>query len=413
MHTRTLSRLGVLAGAIALTAAAPAHAQAAPDGRWQAFVGCWEAVAPDGAPIAEMKGTNVCVLPASGRSTVDVVMVKNGKAETVSHVEATGEKKTIGRDGCTGVESAEWAADGQRVYLNADINCNGVARKTSGLLALAPNGQWMDVQGVTAGLNTGVHVTRYRAVSDIAGMPESVRSALAHSDLAVSTARMAATGIVTTDAVVDATKHVDTQVIEAWLLERGQGFALNAKTLVALADAGVPGRVTDLMVALSFPKQFAINQSSRDASRQAPAVASGNNNVVAGRTIPVYVDPAYSPYGWSRYNPYYYGYGYGYGAYGYSPYGYGGYGYYNSPIVIVRGSDNGTVNAGPSVTSRPRVVNGGGYSSGSSSSGSSSAGSSGGSSSGGSSSGSGSSGSGSTAGSGEGGSSARTAHPRP
>src|SRR5256885_603015 len=134
MRTRVSSawRLGALTGALALTAAVPLAAQAGvtPDGRWQAFVGCWQAVGPDGAVLADARETNVCVIPAAGRSAVDVIMVKAGKTETVSHVEATGEKKAIGRDGCTGLESAAWSADGQRVYLSADINCNGVARRT-------------------------------------------------------------------------------------------------------------------------------------------------------------------------------------------------------------------------------------------------------------------------------------------
>jgi hypothetical protein len=116
-------------------------------------------------------------------------------------------------------------------------------------------------------------------------------------------------------------------VTEAWLLERRQAFALDAHELVRLADAGVPARVTDAMVAVSNPGVF--NVAHRDAEAEA--------NDVVGQRIRVYMDPA-SPWDWGYAGRYGYGYGYnpyGYG-YGYSPYGYsGGYGYYGQPVIIV------------------------------------------------------------------------------
>jgi hypothetical protein len=202
-------------------------------------------------------------------------------------------------------------------------------------------------------------------------------------------------------------KHVDRPVVEAWLLERGQGFELDAKRLVALADAGVPGTVTDLMVALSNPKVFAINRSAREAE----LMRQMGQTAVTGRTVPVY---AYSPFGWGPYGSYYSWYGNRYG-YGYGPgygYGYGNGWYYgNTPIIIVNRNDAGSgSNGGATVTTRPRMVNGQGYTEGrtvtSPSTNSGSSGSSG------SSSSSGSSGGGSTGGSTSGGGE-RTAKPRP
>jgi uncharacterized membrane protein YgcG len=214
-----------------------------------------------------------------------------------------------------------------------------------------------------------VHVTRYRALTDLAGIPAEVTSALANQQLAVSTARGAAMAPVAPTAVVDAVKHVEAPVVQAWLLERGQGFAmLDAKQLVALADAGVPGSVTDLMVALTYPKQFAINHGGAAVSPTGTESASGND-VVTGRTIPVYVDTyGYSPFGWGPYGSYYSW--YGYSPY-YLPYGYGGYGYgYTGPIIITRPSDGS-----PSVASHPHVVRGQGYTEGRTSTPSSSTGS--------------------------------------
>jgi len=126
-------------------------------------------------------------------------------------------------------------------------------------------------------------------------------------------------------------------VVEAWLLERGQRFALDAKTLMQLADAGVPARVTDAMVAVSNPQQFAV-------AHEAPATQYNRpDDEVTGRRIPVFLaPPPYDPYGWG-YSPY--GYGYPYSGYGYNGYGYGYGGYYGypyfggAPVIVAPGGN--------------------------------------------------------------------------
>jgi len=414
MSTRIMQSVAaaLVVGVLASTTAQAQTAQNTGETRWRAWVGCWEPVSPDNViSTADAKAMRVCIVPSGGRSAVDIVNVANGKVAERTHLDATGERHPIGREGCTGVESADWSADNLRVYLKAELTCDGVQRTTSGILAFAPSGEWLDVQGVTTGKNSGVHVTRYRPVSDLAGIPADITSALPNAQLAQSTARGAAAGPVDPQDVAEAVRHVQAPVVEAWLLERGQGFALSASQLVALANEGVPGSTTDLMVALSFPKTFAINHGTREPSLTAPS-AGQQGTVVAGRTIPVYADPyGYSPFGWGPYSSYYSWYGYNYGAYPYggygSPYGGYGYGYGGGPIIIVR---NGDTPAGPSTS--PRVVRGRGYTEGrstpSTSSGSRSSSSSG-------SSGSSSAGTSSSAGSSSGSSSSggeRTAHSR-
>jgi hypothetical protein len=167
-------------------------------------------------------------------------------------------------------------------------------------------------------------------------------------------ARLAAGANIGTTAVTEASKAADASVVEAWLLERGQRFALNANTLVALADAGIPSSVTDAMVAVSNPGAFQLARAE-PANRSG---GSGESEERYGRSVPVYLDPydpwgyGYSRYGYSRYGQY----GNGYG----SPYGYGygqNYGGYSGPIIIV----NGTQSGGTATITNPQVVKGRGY----------------------------------------------------
>src|SRR5690606_36648710 len=94
-------------------------------------------------------------------------------------------------------------------------------------------------------------------------------------------------------------------------------FAVDAEQLEQLADAGVPGKVIDAMVALSYPKVFAI-AGSEDIGMRADEVAMQDEERTGGRTI---ISTMMYPYGYG-----YYGYSpfdYFYSPFAYSPYGYG------------------------------------------------------------------------------------------
>jgi hypothetical protein len=391
-------RLGATVAGLAMVAAAAgaqSPAAATGDARWRAFSGCWAPGSDSMTPLAE-NAPVVCLAPGEGGS-VWMVAVAEGKVVAREAVVATGARVANERDGCTGWEQATWSADGNRLYRRGEHTCaNGVKRVTQGVFAIGPAGEWLDIRGAGTGASAGVIAIRYRPTSVPAGLPAEIAAVIPRNTPAMFDARAFAAVPLEFDDVVEASKQLEAPVLSTLLVERGQGFDLDAKKLVALADKGVPGRVIDAMVALSYPRVFAINRNGATADRRLPA--QGEQVASTGRTIPVYVDA----FGWS---PYGYGYGgYGYGRYGYSPYGlgyggygYGGYGYGGyyggGPVIVVRPPDDGTASGG-----HGRAVNGRGYTRGSgsdatprssgdgfggrSSSGGSSAGSSGGSSAG-------------------------------
>ena len=353
---RIVARLAAGALGFGAIVASPAGAQTATtDAHWQAWVGCWRPTEALGS------GPAVCVVPSTVASAVDVVTVDSGKVASRITVDASGRDVAVTRDGCSGTERARWSHDSLRVFLSSDMTCaNGLKRTTSGMMSISPNGEWLNVEAVTAANNTVVRAAHYAGVASTAGLPADVASVVVSSRaLDARTAVIAAGSNLTAAAIVEVAQALDTAAVQAWIVERHQSFNLNSHTLTMLADAGVPGSVTDAMVAVTYPKEFRFDRAPAQPSM------AGLSSLDSARIASDYLldrgcdaNALYSPFGWGLdpcryyYDPYQSRYGYGYGlGYGYgSPYGYGGYGgygyypgyngYYTGSIVIVRNTEN-------------------------------------------------------------------------
>ena len=362
MTTRRLIGLAasLLAGALTLAPAANAQDPRA-DGRWQGLLGCWQPVTATSADTytawmeqraRDAEAPRLCIVPTANAHAVEFVTVAGGKVTTRDTIDAGNPHLARKRDNCDGWEGAAWSVDGRRVYLTSQYSCDGnVSRSSSGMLAMSSDGQLMHIDEIASGGTKSVRVARYRSVAAPEGITLDSALVPRADAIPVTAVRASMSGALTGADIVDAVKNVDQLVVEAWLVERGDRFVVDAKRLAALADAGVPGRITDLMVALAYPRVFALDRPTRVASAGAPAGS--------GRTVYVTLPPS-DPFGYQS--------GFGYRPYGYSPYsylydgyrnyGYGyGYGYYyQPPVVIVRGSGGGSA-------ARPHghVVNGRGY----------------------------------------------------
>ncbi len=324
----TNRRVGVaMVIAFAVIAAMPASGSAQTsrlDPRWQPWIGCWQ---PDSRQqqLPSLNTPLVCVIPATSvpaSAGVDIATIVNGKIVERDYIDANGRSSARTRQGCNSVESADWSADGERVYTRSSYLCAGGTKRTStGVFAMSPDGEWMDVQGISTQGGKGVRTLRYRDAGIPASAPREIAAALQGSVLAARDARTAAGAPLTSSDVVEASRKLDAPVVQAWLVDRGQGFALNARQLVELADAGVSSSVTDAMVALSYPKAFTVDSAARGLdAREMGTVNAARGYSVADRSLQVYLAPSNLPSDY--YSPF------GYGSYGYSPYGnspYGGY----------------------------------------------------------------------------------------
>ena len=354
---RTIMKVTAVALATGLVAVNTASAQATSAGpRWQAWLGCWTSAAPgESYGSAQFAAPVVCIVPTSSNDVVELATIAEGKVVKRDSIDASGRERALQAKGCEGNQVARWSADERRVYLKSASSCEGMRTSGSSILAMTPSGEWIDVRGVMAGEGENVRVARYHDIGLPSSIPAEIAGMLRGRAMASQAARIAAGAAIGTTAVREATSSANPGVVAAWIMERAQRFALGASELVALADAGVPARVTDAMVAVSYPGAFQVARADDRSARR----GDDSEDAVYGRRIPVYLDPYYSPWGWgySRYGNSGYGYnGYGYGGYGYG----GGYGpgyYGGSPIIVVTGTQAASAPAG-------RVVKGRGYTQG-------------------------------------------------
>ena len=347
--------LGMLVGAWLFTVVSMAGAQTV-DSRWAPWLGCWRAVDETAtAPV-------LCVVPLAGEAAIEMLTIVDGQVVSRESIFADGQEHAVSRDECEGWERAEFSGDSHRIYIGSELTCGASAHRSStGVMSMVSPFEWLDVRTIDVDGQSVPWALRYRFASQAdfraAGQGDLV-SALGPE---ARMARRLASVPIAIDDVIEATGKVSAETLQLWVVERGEPFALDASRLIEMADAGVPPSVIDVVVAVSYPEKFVVNEG-RTAGRR-PAEAARGRGLGYGRSLNPFLDPFYDPYSrygsYSRYGlGYYGGYGYGYGGYGFGGYNYG-FGGYGTPIIVV-GRRGSTADSGPT---KGRVVRGGGYTS--------------------------------------------------
>ncbi len=307
---RSMIRAVVALSGLAVMAPAGIGAQMTPS-PWEPWVGCWDRATTE---IATIEATRVCILPTNSPAVVDLVSVVGENITSRQRLDATAPEHAVEQENCRGTERVN--ATGTRAYLRTTMTCGAQGRLINSVMAFTATGEWLDVRGVAFGSNVGVRASRYRETPATAQLPAEVVAALRGQPRGMHAARIAATGALRPSDIVEASRYLEIGVLQTWLAERGQGFGLDARQLVALQESGVAPSVIDVMVALSYPEVFAL-----DRTRLGDAPPDTRGEVRGGE---VFGGGMYDDYG-----------------YGYDPYGYGygrGMGWYSGrqPVVVVQ-----------------------------------------------------------------------------
>ena len=352
MFTRTKS-IGTLAGLLLAALPMVAQAQAGQTrAGWQPYLGCWEPNAPaqaetaTGGQAAAQQGI-LCFVPSG--ADVEMLTIVDGEITHREGYFADGQPHPVVQDGCRGTESARFSEDGRRLYTASELTCeNGTVRSSTGIISMPGPGEWLDVRALHANGGATAWSQWYNYADDSVledlGLPRRSEPL----PLVLRGSEFFAAARLTIDDVIDASQNVDAKAVSGWLAQIRQEFdGLGAEELVRLDDAGVPAEVIDVIVAVSFPRHFALG----DGRALADDYGSDRRaRRVFMTPLGYYYSPSAFGYGYgSRY-----GYGYpGYYGYGYGSY-WGGWGSYYRPVAV-------DVNRAPSRSAGGRVIAGRGY----------------------------------------------------
>ena len=312
-------------------------ATASADSRWLPWLGCWDLIyeSVDYENVGTASDGLLCLSPGVDDIGVKISTIVGGNVVLEETLLADGVRRPVAESGCRGWQVNEWSRDGHRLFVRSEMSCEGdMERSFSGVSLMVPGRIWVDIQVVGVEDQREVVIRRYRRASAEAIREAGVESLSQEESLAASTARLAVARRLTIDDVIEVAGKIDSEAVEAVLMEADASFELGGESLIRLADSDVPAEVIDLMVALAYPDYFKIGREGVEAG-QGPAYA------------PVYggMGPYSYDYWYYDYSPF--GYPYRYGSY----YGYGGYGgYYGRTGVRSRGISGGRVVKGRGYT---------------------------------------------------------------
>jgi hypothetical protein len=239
------------------------------EARLSSWLGCWRL-----EDDPEDAGARVCITPDD--PGVRMVTIVAGQRAADEVLRGDGVARPIVETGCTGTERTEWSKDGLRLFRHADVTCDTAgSRSVSAILFLVPGPTWVDVEMVGSGDSRRLRVRRYRRATDRA-LPDDTRVT---GDVGGGAAGpLTGTGTPwDVDDVIEASRRMPAELVQAALTEAGGRFALNKRSLTALADAGVPEHTIDLMIALTYlPDHFAVQRRGGSASTMgAISIGSG------------------------------------------------------------------------------------------------------------------------------------------
>jgi hypothetical protein len=355
-HQQTSKSTGLIAVALLVTATAfavPAQARQRSD--WQAFIGCWtpaEAIEDDLA---------LCFRPAE--NGVEVTTVLDGAVESVETLIADGAARELTpAEECTESRSLQFSGDRRRIFTESRVTCDTETRTGSGLMTFIAPDRWIDVRSIQVSGEPVSWLQEFRPVDPGWFRTHRIGDPAATSRPGILTMRTRAAEAIGTADVREALENIDARAVAMWVAVQPTAFDLEGSEIIALADAGVPTPVIDVMVAVSYPDRFVLSLDSANMITEAERPRNRPRRPVRAYGV------GYRSF---LFDPFYNTWIYPYGPYGlYGPDGfYPSYGYLNDGRFYWSGQFSGYSGYIPgNIVVQPqeppsegRMVNGQGY----------------------------------------------------
>ena len=357
---RILCLLGIFMGLLPGAAAyADTRSAADVDSRWLPWIGSWRLVSETVNTADEKQGGDFIlkISPGDDRNAVKMEAFQGKAVLFEDTIVTNGLSQPLKDKKCSGWYQYSWSETGKRLLFESKSSCpEGPPQNISGLSIINEYGEWLDIQLLQRQDDRVITLRRYTPV------PDSAKDSGQYRTGEIRPGRVSAGTGFSIDEVVELSRKVAPEVLEAAMVEYYEPFPIDSKTLVYLTDSGVPSHIVDLMVALSYPEKFSVErQTVSIVPRDDSARSEGDVYYVNPPYGGYYIFDPYFPWYWSPYTySLYWGGGWGVWS-GYYPY------YYPGGISrdrsgsgrLVAGRGYTRINPGGSSIAKPRGSNSG------------------------------------------------------
>jgi hypothetical protein len=262
------------------------------------------------------------------KTIVEIMPLSDGKGLEITRKEATqpevkewlvldGTKRPVDASNCTGWQTARWIPEAGIIFSSSEMNCKEAgAFSTSNLKIIVAADKMVDILSLKSGGQTKLATRRLVLEREL------VPAGGSEPAYANTVERIAAAAPWKLDRIVQLSKTMDTQLLEAALVEKNVTLDLNSAAAIKdLNKTKLPNEVIDLLVALAFPDKFHIERNGKvelkpwiASSSSSGSVRNSYSNTALPGVTSYYQGLFYNcnGFGYAGYNPY----GYGYNGYG-------------------------------------------------------------------------------------------------
>jgi hypothetical protein len=269
------------------------------DSRWLPWIGSWRLVSETVDTADEKQGGDFVlrISPGDERNTVKMKAFQGKTVLFEDAIVTNGLSQPLKNKKCSGWFQYSWSETGKRLLFESKSSCpDEPLQKISGLSIINEYGEWLDIQLLQRGDDRVITLRRYSPV------PDSARDAGQYKTGEIHPGRVSAGTGFSIDEVVELSRKVAPEVLEAAMVEYYEPFPIDSKTLVYLSDSGVSSHIVDLMVALSYPEKFSVEpQTVSIAPRDDSAQSGGDVYYVNPPYGSYYIFDPYFPWYWSPY----------------------------------------------------------------------------------------------------------------
>lgn len=247
------------------------------------WIGVWTITNSQSKTGPPVQNGTVEIRPTADRKGLEITRKNPSQPDISETLIPDGTRQPISPQNCKGWRSARWIPEAGMILETSDVTCKDTgALTTSTLKLIVATDQMAEILSIkVAGQQPRVAVRRLTFDHDLPSAPDLPPAWVGTS------ARTALSANWNLDKIIRLSKEMDTQILEAAMIEKKVKPALDSKSLKQMQNAQIPKELIDLTVALAYPTQFHIEKNGQVELR--PWLASSSSTPSAST--------AYAPMG--------------------------------------------------------------------------------------------------------------------